>query len=98
MKTQEELHSKKKSARDMSEREAELEEQRIEAEIERQVRIREEVDRRAGSRSGGGGGGRGGGGKPSIEFLGLWRDKMWGRAMPIKMNVNPGNPNQVRAG
>ena len=29
-----------------------------------------------------------------IEFLGLWRDT-WDRAMPIKMNVNPGNKNQV---
>ena len=40
-------------------------------------------------------GGGGGGGGPSIEFLGLWRDT-GDRAMPIKMNVNPGNPNQVR--
>ena len=29
-----------------------------------------------------------------IEFLGLWRDTS-DRAMPIKMNVNPGNKNQV---
>ena len=29
-----------------------------------------------------------------IEFLGLWRDTS-DRAMPIKMNVNPGNENQV---
>ena len=39
--------------------------------------------------------GGGGGGEGSIEFLGLWRDT-GDRAMPIKMNVNPGNPNQVR--
>lgn len=29
-----------------------------------------------------------------IKFLGLWRDT-GDRAMPIKMNVNPGNPNQM---
>ena len=34
-------------------------------------------------------------GTNSIEFLGLWKDT-GDRAMPIKMNVNPGNPNQVR--
>ena len=38
--------------------------------------------------------GGGGGGGASIEFLGLWRDTD-DRAMPIKMNVNPGDPNQV---
>ena len=45
--------------------------------------------------SGGGDGGGGGGGGGSIEFLGLWKDT-GDRAMPIKMNVNPGDPNQVR--
>jgi len=32
-----------------------------------------------------------------IEFLGLWKDT-GDRAMPIKINVNPGNSNQMREG
>jgi hypothetical protein len=30
-----------------------------------------------------------------IEWMGLWKDT-GDRAMPIKMNVNPGNSNQVK--
>mmetsp|Transcript_39458 Transcript_39458/g.104133 ORF Transcript_39458/g.104133 Transcript_39458/m.104133 type:complete len:1309 (+) Transcript_39458:69-3995(+) len=43
--------------------------------------------------NGKGGGSAGGGG--TIEFLGLWKDT-GDRALPIKMNVNPGDPNQIR--
>ena len=56
-------------------------------------RIVDLLQGRAGGAAGGGGGAAGGGGK--IEFLGLWRDT-GDRAMPIKMNVNPGDPQQVR--
>ena len=31
----------------------------------------------------------------TIEFLGLWKDT-GDRAMPIKMDVSPGDPNQIR--